>query len=139
MKMSKKDQPSASVKRFNGWTMLCILSAMVLFGLLTPLAVMSQTHKGLHQLENDKYLETDREMSGIYKKLMEIYTAEKAEDVPKRTAIIKAQQAWIKYRDLSVIAVLKRYPGGSIAASESAGIKTELTKTQIWVLRQYLP
>jgi uncharacterized protein YecT (DUF1311 family) len=137
IKMNRPKPAVLQVKNLYLRLTIFSVAALALMNMLTPLEVKSQTQAEMNRSADAEFKKADAELNRIYKKLMLIH--KDAESAPVREAIINAQQAWIKYRDLSVQAVLKVYEGGSMAPMQASGLMTALTKNQTAILRQYLP
>ncbi|AFZ13887.1 protein of unknown function DUF1311 [Crinalium epipsammum PCC 9333] len=91
-----------------------------------------QTQVEMNICEELRYQKNDKKLNQAYQKLLPKYSGS------QRQKLIAAQQAWIKFRDLSCTFEESQVEGGSMAPMIYSGCLAELTKQRTAQLEQYL-
>ena len=104
-----------------------LLASFVLFGS----CAFSQTQVELNESAHKEYLKKDAELNKVYKKLVAKLGASKDKDL-----LVKAQRAWIAYRDAHCAYTESSYEGGSMQPLVYSGCMRQVTEERIKQLKE---
>ncbi len=102
------------------------------FLLLLITASFSQTQAEMNQTSSAEYQVADKQLNLVYNKLV------KKTDAKSKAALLEAEKAWIKYRDLHCKYTCMQYEGGSIYPLMYNTCLTEITKQRTTELKDLL-
>ena len=91
-----------------------------------------QTQVDMNTCEQLRYQRNDKKLNQVYQKLLPKYSGS------QRQKLIAAQQAWIKFRDLSCTFEESYFEGGTMAPMIYSGCLAELTQQRTAQLERYL-
>jgi uncharacterized protein YecT (DUF1311 family) len=113
----------------------CILRILLVFGFasLAPNA-FSQTQAELNREAAAQFERADAQLNDIYKRVL----AAAAVDEERQQKLIKAQRAWLVYRDAEAEFEADEVRGGTAYSMEYNGARTKLTEERVKALREIL-
>jgi uncharacterized protein YecT (DUF1311 family) len=114
----------------------CILTILFVFGFasLEPSA-FSQTQVELNHEAATTFERADAQLNDIYKRVL---GAAAAADEERKRKLIKAQRAWLVYRDAEAELEADEVRGGTAYSMEYNGVRTKLTNGRVKALRELL-
>ncbi|MEY4927459.1 MAG: hypothetical protein RI894_1895 [Bacteroidota bacterium] len=98
------------------------LSLIAIFLATFLAASFAQTQAELNQTSAAEYKVADKQLNLVYNKVV------KVADAQSKAALLEAEKAWIKYRDLHCKYACMQYDGGSIYPLMYNSCLTEMTK-----------
>jgi uncharacterized protein YecT (DUF1311 family) len=114
----------------------CILSILIVLGFASLAAnAFSQTQVELNREAAVSFERADAQLNDIYKKVL---SAAAAVDEERQRRLIKAQRAWLAYRDAEADFEADEVRGGTAYSMEYNGARTNLTNERVKVLRELL-
>jgi len=90
----------------------------------------SQTQMELNAEANGKYKKADAELNKVYKELVALLSPE------RKALLVKAQRAWITFRDTHCRFTDSSYEGGSMQPMIYAMCMQEITEQRVKQLKQ---
>jgi uncharacterized protein YecT (DUF1311 family) len=114
-----------------------IFSIIALFGSKVSAQTKLDCANAKTQLEmnvcaQQQFAEVDKQLNIIYKKVIAKCS------IKQLTSLVKAQKAWLTYRDEHAAIERMLYDGGSIAPMMATGVKTTATQARIKELQDLL-
>jgi uncharacterized protein YecT (DUF1311 family) len=97
---------------------------------LLTLTAFSQTQQQLNREAAERYQKVDAELNKVYKELMALLSPE------RKALLVKAQRAWITFRDTHCQYESSIYEGGSMKPLLHAMCKQDLTEHRLKQLEQ---
>lgn len=108
----------------------------ITFGILVMMLSFqgySQTQMELNEMEYNHFKKQDAELNKAYKQLVAIITIQKDKEL-----LVKAQRAWVAFRDAHCAFTESAYEGGSMQPLVYNGCMTEATLQRIKELKALL-
>ena len=113
-----------------------IISFVLVFQNLAPKA-FSQTQAELNREAAARFERTDAQLNDVYKRVL---ASAAAVDDERKQKLIKAQRAWVVFRDAEAEFEADEFGGGTAYSMEYNGVRTNLTEERVkalWELLQH--
>lgn len=99
-----------------------LCAAFAVFALLGPSAVLAQTQTDMNSTASKNAAKADAAMTASYKRLMRTLAP------AQKTQLVRAQRAWIAYRDAEATLLASGSEGGSMHPMVHAEAMKEMTQ-----------